>query len=539
MNTLFYGDNLDVLREHVKDESVDLVYLDPPFNSKRDYNILYREPMGGSSSAQITAFEDTWHWTDEAERTYQELMDTASPQLAEMMRAFRGFVGVNDVMAYLTMMAIRLVELRRVLKPTGSLYLHCDPTASHYLKILLDTVFGKKNFRNEIIWKRKTGRGETNHKSNRFGTCTDTIFFYAKTDKNMFRPQFNFDADGYSEYIEKFFTHIDKDGRHYQIDNLASPSPRPNLMYEYKGYKPPEKGWAISLDKMKQWDKEGKLHFPKNKNGRIRRKRYADELEGKPVQNLWDDIEMISSQAAERLGFPTQKPVALLERILSASSDEDDIVLDPFCGCGTTIVAAEKLKRQWIGIDVTHLAISLIETRLRESFPESKFKVEGTPTDAAGARDLAGRDKHQFEWWALSLVGARPYGDKKKGGDTGIDGIKYFRVSPTETVKTVVSVKGGEHLNPGMVRDLKGVMEREKAAMGIFLSLEPPTAGMKKEAASAGVYKSPLGMTYPKLQIFTVEELLNGAKVHAPAQSETFKKAGLIDTARQEGFEFS
>ncbi len=533
MNTLFYGDNLKVLRESIKDESVDLVYLDPPFNSKRDYNILYREPMGSSSSAQITAFEDTWHWTDETERTFQELMDTASPPLAEMMRAFRGFVGVNDVMAYLTMMAIRLVELRRVLKPTGSLYLHCDPTASHYLKILLDTVFGKKNFRNEIVWKRTS----SHNSGKRYGPINDIIFFYTKNDEYTWNTIYQ----SYSEnYLNKFYRHTDKDGRRYRLSDLTGAGIRHGETgKKWKGINPTAKGrhWMRPPSELDKWEKEGRIYWP-SKGGMPAFKRYLDEMPGGPCQSNWTDINPISAQAAERLGFPTQKPVALLERIISASSNEGDVVLDPFCGCGTTIAAAEKLGRQWLGIDVTYLAINLIENRLKEHFPNSKFEVTGTPTDVASARDLARRDKHQFEWWAISLVGARPNNDKKKGGDTGIDGIRYFRVSPTETVKVVVSVKGGEHLAPTMVRDLKGVMERENAAMGIFISLEKPTAGMKKEAASAGVYKTPLGATYPKLQLFTIEELLNNAKVHAPSQDETFKKAGFIDTSKQQEIEY-
>jgi DNA modification methylase len=471
-------------------------------------------------------------------------MDTAPAQLAEMMRAFRGFVGVNDVMAYLTMMAIRLVELRRVLKPTGSLYLHCDPTASHYLKILLDTIFGKLNFRNEIIWKRTSGHSD----SSACGRAHDIIFFYSK-DQNVFKWNKQYQAYD-EEYKKSHYRKKDDTGRIFRTDNLtATGLTGGGYTYKWNGV---EKVWRCPKETMQRLHDEGRIRY--TKNGVAEYIRYLDEMPGVPLQDVWTDIFPINSQAAERLGFPTQKPIALLERIISASTDEGDIVLDPFCGCGTTIIAAQKLNRQWIGIDITHLAISLIENRLKESYPPHfrfgvsrfgdkfggwpDFQVIGTPTDAEGARDLARRDKHQFEWWALSLIGARPYGDKKKGGDTGIDGIKYFRVSPTETVKTVVSVKGGEHLAPTMVRDLKGVMEREKAAMGIFISLEPPTAGMKKEAASAGVYKSPLGMTYPKLQIFTVEELLNGAKVHAPAQSETFKKAGLIDTTKQQGFEW-
>jgi DNA modification methylase len=516
MNHLYFGDNLQVLRNSIANESVDLIYLDPPFNSKRDYNLLFKSPKGHDSDAQIMAFEDSWHWGEQAEREFAEILCQPNTDVAEMMRALRGFLGENDMMAYLTMMANRLLELHKVLKPTGSLYLHCDPTASHYLKVVLDGVFGKLNFRNEIIWKRKTGRGETNHKSNKFGNCTDSIFFYVKSDGAIFHSQFNFDAEGYKEYIEKFFTHSDKDGRRYQIDNLASPSPRPNLMYEYKGYKPPEKGWAISLEKMEQWDKEGKLHFPKDKSGRIRRKRYADDLEGKPVQSLWDDIEMISSQSAERLGYPTQKPLALLERIIKASSNEGDIVLDPFCGCGTAVHAAQKLNRRWIGIDITHLAISLIEKRMRDAFknssPPLQFDVHGTPKDIDGARELAARDKYEFQYWACSLVNAQPYQGKKKGADSGIDGLIFFQDDKGPSKKIIVSVKGGENVGVPMVRDLGHVIDREKAQIGLFVTLAVPTKPMEKEAVSAGYYESPHNGNFPKIQVLTVEGLMNGTE---------------------------
>ena len=264
-------------------------------------------------------------------------------------------------MAYLCMMAVRLLELHRVLKATGSLYLHCDPTASHYLKILLDATFGAHNFRNEITWKRRVGMSSAVHKSNRFGICTDIILFYAKSAEAQFFPQYNRDSPEYQAYVAERFTMIDEQGRKFRTDNLTNPAFRPNLIYEYKGYKPTVNGWAITREKMEQWDKEGRLYFPKNKDGRIARKRYLDELKGMPIQNLWTDIPEINSQAQERLGYPTQKPVALLERIIAASSREGDVVLDPFCGCGTTIHAAQKLKREWIGIDITHLAISLIE----------------------------------------------------------------------------------------------------------------------------------------------------------------------------------
>ena len=427
MNQLYYGDNLNVLRKHLANESVDLIYLDPPFNSKRDYNLLFKSPKGQRSEAQIEAFEDTWHWNEQAEREYDELVHCANTELAQMIQALRSFLGENDMMAYLTMMANRLIELHRVLKPTGSLYLHCDPTASHYLKIVLDGVFGKTNFRNDITWKRRVGMSSAVHESTRFGIITDVILFYAKSGESPFYPQYNKEAEDYQQYIEDRFTLKDKDGRLFQATSLVNPAYRPNLIYEYKGFKPPKNGWMISREKMEQWDKEGRIYFPEDKEGRLRRKSYVDELKGMPVQNLWTDIAEINSQAEERLGYPTQKPLALLERIIQASSNEGDMVLDPFCGCGTAVHAAQKLKRKWIGIDITHLAISLIEKRLKDAFKSrAKFEVHGTPKDLDAARDLARRDKYQFQWWAVSLVDAQPFQGKKKGADGGIDGIKYF-----------------------------------------------------------------------------------------------------------------
>jgi site-specific DNA-methyltransferase (adenine-specific) len=529
MGTLYFGDNLNILREHIKDESVDLIYLDPPFNSKRAYNLLFKTPKGHVSDAQITAFEDTWHWGDQAEREFAELLHQSNTSVAETMQALRHFLGENDVMAYLTMMANRLVELRRVLKPSGSLYLHCDPTTSHYLKIVLDTVLGPQNFRNEIIWKRRTGSSSAVHQSNKFGVCTDSIFFYSKTDKAEIHPQYNFEADRYQEYIDKFFRHVDENGRRYRLDNLANPAPRPNLMYEYKGYKPPKNGWAISREKMEQWDKEGRLYFPKDKNGRIQRKRFLDELKGKPVQSLWDDIEPIGAQAAERLGYPTQKPLALLERIINASSNPGDLVLDPFCGCGTAVHAAQKLGRDWIGIDITHLAINLIEKRLKSAFPGITFEVFGTPKDFDGAKDLAERNKYEFQWWACSLVNAQPYKGKKKGADTGIDGIIYFQDDKREAKKIIVSVKGGENVTRTMIADLKNTVEREKAQMGLFVTLAPATKPMIVEATSAGFYESPAHGAFPKIQILSIEGLLSGKETPLyPDLSRgglTFKKA--------------
>jgi site-specific DNA-methyltransferase (adenine-specific) len=378
-NTLYFGDNLDVLRRHIKDEIVDLVYLDPPFKSNQNYNVLFKEKNGSQAASQIRAFEDTWTWSREDESVYTDLV-TKGGKVADSLQAFRTFLGPCDMLAYLVMMAPRLLALRRVMKQTGSIYLHCDPAASHYLKMLMDAVFGPGNFVNEINWRRKYGRTGP---INRFGTACDVILFYGKTNNYIFH---NLYKENKPEYIEKMFRFVDEKGRRYRIDNLASPNPRPNLTYEYKGYKPPQKGWAICKEKMEEWDKKGRLHFPKNIAGRIQRKRYFDELKGEEIQSLWDDINPIGSQAAERLGYPTQKPEALLERIIRASSNEGDIVLDPFCGCGTTIAAAQKLKRSWIGIDITHLAITLMKKRLLDTFgTEAKFKVLGEPTSLPDA----------------------------------------------------------------------------------------------------------------------------------------------------------
>jgi len=532
MNQLYYGDNLHVLREHILDESMDLIYLDPPFNSQRDYNLLFKSPKGHASEAQIEAFEDTWHWNEQAEREFDELLHQVNTSVADMMRALRGFLGENDMMAYLTMMANRLLELHRVLKPAGSLYLHCDPTASHYLKIVLDGVFGKENFRNEITWKRTSGHANA---QNRFGDVADLLLFYSKTET----PVFNVQYVPYSkEYLDTFYVHYDPDGRRWRRGDLRNPSYRPNLVYDYKGYPPHPNGWAMTKDKMEQLDKAGRLHFPKKEGGRIQLKRYLDEQPGQPCTNIWEDIPPIHSLTAERLGYPTQKPLALLERIISASSNEGDVVLDPFCGCGTAVDAAQKLKRKWIGIDITHLAISLIEKRLKDRYKgRAKFEVHGTPKDLDAARDLATRDKYQFQWWAVSLVEAQPFQGKKKGADTGIDGLKFFRdLDRKEVHKIVISVKGGA-IKPDDIRALNHVREREKAEIALFISLEQPTPAMVKDAASVGFYKSVAGKKFPRVQLLTVDNLLSGARSAEHPDYEpdlNFKKAKAESNAEQQ-----
>ena len=522
-NKLYYGDNLDVLQRYVKDESIDLVYLDPPFNSRQDYNVLFAEKDGSQSSSQIHAFEDTWEWNIESQRALQEVIEHGG-DVADALRAFYTFLHGSDMMAYLAMMAPRLVELRRVLKETGSIYLHCDPTASHYLKILMDAVFGPQFFRNEITWKRTGGHNDARRK---FGDQSDIILFFAKSDASVF----NRSHTAYSEsYLKSHYNQKEPNGRRYRTDNLRSPHPRPNLTYDYKGYKPHPNGWSVSRELMEKLDAEGKLYFPVSKDGRISVKRYLDEMPGAPVGNLWDDIAPINSQAQERLGYPTQKPEALLERIIKASSNEGDLVLDPFCGCGTTVQVAQRLNRRWIGIDITHLAIGLIKKRLFDAFgPEIKttYDVIGEPTDYQGATALAAENKFQFQAWALGLCDARIAESSKKGADRGIDGRLYFHDDDSGQSKQIIfSVKGGGVSVP-QVRDLRGVIEREKAEIGVFLSFEEPTKPMLREAAEAGLYRSSDGTTYPRLQILTIQQLLDGKQPEYPLQrrNATFKKA--------------
>ena len=529
-NKLWYGDNLAVLRDHVADASVDLVYLDPPFNSNATYNVLFKSPAGEQSQAQFEAFDDTWHWNESAERAFDEVMESGNTDAAEMLRAMRAFLKENDMMAYLAMMAVRLIELHRVLKPTGSLYLHCDPTASHYLKILLDAVFGKWNFKNEITWKRAhTVKGNFGQGSRFFDRNTDSILFYTKSEKSTFNPVFT----GYTdEYISSHYKLKDESGRRYQLISMEGPggAAKGNPSYEVLGV---TRYWRYSRERMDELISKGLV--VQNTPGKVpRRKLYLDEGRGVPVQALWDDIAELNSQAQERLGYPTQKPLALLERILSASSNPGDVVLDPFCGCGTTVHAAEKLSRKWIGIDVTHLAISLIRRRLIDAFPQAKFDIEGVPKDEGGARQLAADDKHQFQLWALSMVDAQPYKGGRKGADGGVDGYLYFKPDGRIVEKAIVSVKGGGNVGVGMIRDLIATVDREKAKIGLFLTLEDPTTVMRREATAAGLYASPMHGKFEKIQILTVEDLFAGKKPHLPwIDPSVFKKAKRESSEKQ------
>ena len=476
-NTLYYGDNLDVLRRHVADESVDLVYLDPPFNSNATYNVLFAERNGSRAAAQIKAFGDTWQWDQAAAEAYQETVE-AGGAVSRAMQAFRQFLGDSDMLAYLAMMAPRLVELRRVLKPTGSIYLHCDPTASHYLKMLMDAVFGPENFLNEIVWSYRRYTA----KSRRFQRLHDAILFYGRSDRAVFN-------DMRGEYGEK-------------------------------------SGVADSHYKQ---DDEGRWYRWQKRKGQEPYKIFLSP-EGRRLGDVWD-IPHINASARERLGYPTQKPEALLERIIKASSNEGDVVLDPFCGCGTAIAVAQRLNRRWIGIDITHLAIGLIKHRLRDAFGErvaETYQTIGEPTSLPDAATLAAEEPFQFQAWALGLVGARVASSAKKGADKGIDGRLYFHdeAEGGKTKQVIFSVKAGD-VTVSHVRDLRGVVEREKAQIGVLISMRKPTKPMKVEAAGAGFYESPWGTKHPRLQILTVADLLGGKGIDMPQTRDlrTFKKA--------------
>ena len=519
-NKLYFGDNLHILRDHVADESVDLIYLDPPFNSNATYNVLFREKSGEQSAAQITAFDDTWHWSIEAESAYHDVVMDGPKALADLLQAMRSFLGQNDMMAYLTMMAQRLDELHRVLKPTGSIFLHCDPTASHYLKLVMDAIFGPRFFKNEIIWKRTSGHSD----AQRFGRVHDVILYYARSGDAIWNQIFQPYDD---HYVAQYYRYKDGDGRRWMSDNLsASGLQGGGYEYEWNGV---TKVWRLPQSTMERLHSEGRIFY--TRNGIARRKRYLDETEGLKAQDVWTDIQALRSWHVERLGYPTQKPEALLERIITASSNEGDVVLDPFCGCGTAIAAAERLNRRWIGIDVTHIAITLIRHRLRDSFGEElrPYAVLGDPNDLPSAAALAQHDRYQFEWWALGLVDARPARDKRKGADSGVDGyISFFDDGSGKAKRVVVQVKSG-HVQRNQIATLKGDMEREKAEIGLFITLEPPTAPMRSEAAAAGFYEPShfLDHRFPRVQILTIEELLSGARAHYPrfAPDATFRRA--------------
>lgn len=533
-NRLYYGDNLDWLPQ-IASESVDLVYLDPPFNSKRAYNAIFRGPDGKESAAQVQAFSDYWEWTPAVDKTYRDLVEPTvrgrriPEELITFLEAVRRLLGDNNMAAYLVMMAARMTEMWRVMKPTGSLYLHCDSTASHYLKILLDAVFGAERFINEIIWQRTNVHND----AKRWSPVSDTLLFYAKNDDFTWNPIY---APHREEYTASKYRFADSDGRRYMLDNMTSPNPRPNMMYEWKGHASPPLGWRYSRETMAKLDDEGRVWYPNSKDKRPRLKRYLDQSQGTILGNVWTDIDPINSRARERIGYPTQKPLALLERIIQASSNPGDVVLDPFCGCGTGIEAAEKLGRKWVGVDITYLAVPIVRRRLK-AYPDVTYKIDGAPADLESAMALAsGEDKYQFQWWFVDQVGAMPVGnvvvlgrEGKKGRDKGIDGIIRFKehLSDERSQRIIVSVKASKVLNPAMIRELRGTIEREKSPIGVFLCAYEPTPQMRSEATAAGTYR-PVGSkrSYPRIQLISAADVFSGKVVEFPGQNVTEDEAG-------------
>jgi DNA modification methylase len=560
-NALYYGDNLDILRRYIADESVDLVYLDPPFNSNATYNVLFAEQDGTRAASQIKAFGDTWQWDQAAAHAYQEIVETGG-KVSQALQAFRQFLGENDLLAYLCMMAPRLVELRRVLKPTGSIYLHCDPTASHYLKMLMDATFDGQNFLNEIIWRRTASHNQ----NRRYGPIHDVILFYAKTNQFHFNVQYRPYAKG---HVESYFKKEDERGKYWTNAITGAGIRHGDSGKEWKGFDPTTRGrhWAVpgelvrelgidedlpQLEKLDALFGMNCIDIPESGEAMPTFRQYLHMAKGIPLQDVWayqpytsgvlygtmeavdEDVRWIPKQGSpERLGYQTQKPLGLLGRIIESSSSEGDVVLDPFCGCGTAVAVAQRLGRQWIGIDITHLAITLIKHRLAASLghyqrPDMKlqYQVIGEPVSLPDAEALAEADPYQFQWWALGLVGARP-AEAKKGADKGIDGRLYFHDEGEggKTKQVIFSVKAG-HTNVSHVRDLRGVLDRENAHIGVLLTMQEPTKPMRTEAASTGFYKS-YNAEYQRLQILTVRELLEGKKVDMPQWHEqrTFKIA--------------
>ncbi|MBO6639235.1 MAG: site-specific DNA-methyltransferase [Roseitalea sp.] len=515
-NAFYFGDNLNILKKYIPSESVDLIYLDPPFNSNADYNLLFRSPDRSRwSDAQITTFEDTWCWSDMAAYEYDAITMTPG-KAGEVLSSFKVFLGENDMLAYLTMMTARLIELRRVLKTTGSLFLHCDPTASHYLKIMLDAIFKPWNFRNEIIWKRNT----SHNSGNQFGRIHDVLLYYTAGEQRVWNPTYG--SSFSSAQLRRYKK--DKNGRLYKGDDLTAARPNSNSgKFEWRGTMPgATRGWAYTFDELEKMWADGRILSKRDGSPRLDGKLvYLDELPGPRTQSIWDDIPRIANTSSERLGYPTQKPLALLKRVIEAASNEGDVILDPFCGCGTTIHAAEELGRRWIGIDVAVQAMHVVRDRLRHYFPNVKHEVFGIPESVQGARYLAANHPFKFEEWVVSRVGGMHSG--KYRGDQGVDGTFFFLTGKKDADKSrgIISVKGGKNLNPAMVRDLRGTLDREAhrtnddKAIGVLICAERPTKGMLEEARSAGKVSTAFG-EYPRIQVLSIEQIFGGASIRVP-----------------------
>lgn len=548
-NHLYYGDNLTIMRD-MPSNIVDLIYLDPPFNSDRTYNLIYRQLTGLPLPEQEEAFVDTWTMDPEKEEMVRNMpmvlrQYDCDEELVKFWDAWIKALRTTNsrLLAYLVYMTYRMFEMRRILKPTGSIFLHCDSNASHYIKIMMDSIFGASNFRNEIIWKRQSAHSDAKSK---FPVVSDTILFYVNGKSGKFSPQY---GEHDPQYVDKFYRHDDNDGRgRYRLGDMSAPkgggmaainktTGKPNGWYIYKGYEPPAQGWRYSPETMARLDSEGRIYFPTHKDGtpdhtkRLALKRYLDEQEGSIITNIWSDISPLggmASQKGEALGYPTQKPIALLRRIIEATTEEDQVVFDPFCGCGTSIYAAHLTNRRWIGCDIAILSIRIVQDVLEKRYgllEGRDYTVSGVPVTVEGANDLFSRDPRQFEHWSVELVGG--FATKKHSGDRGIDGRIYFETinedGKPELKSMVISVKGGK-LTPAFTRELIGTMDRDdNAAMAGLICLQEPTKGMLKDVADAGMFNY-AGVSYPRLQIRTVEDLMAGRMFDTPTRVGSLHK---------------
>lgn len=525
-NRLYYGDNLTIMRS-MPNACVDLIYLDPPFNSQRTYNLIYTKLTGLPLPEQEEAFCDAWQMDPEKEEMARQMPVTLAEYgvTDDVVKFWEAWINAlrttqPSLLAYLVYMTFRLFEMRRILKPTGSIYLHCDPAASHYIKVMMDGVFGHNNFRNEIIWKRTSAHSS----SKRYGPVHDVLLYYTKSDKYTWNPQY---TPHDPEYVESFYRHTDPDGRRYRLSDLTAAGVRHGSSGEpWRGIDVTSKGnhWKYTIENLERLDKEGRIYWPKKVGGVPAYKRYLDEMKGVVLQDIWTDISPVGAQAAERLGYPTQKPINLLERIIKSSTNPGDVVFDPFCGCGTAVYAAQLSGRKWIGCDIAILSVRIVRDVLVKRYgllEDEHYKIDGVPVSVDGARDLFERDPRQFQHWLVELAGG--FCNSKQSGDHGIDGRLYFETE-RGLRSMVLSVKGG-HLAPAFVRELRGTLEADRTEMAGFLCLDEPTKGMKDEAAKAGMFTYQ-GVKYPRLQIRTVKELLAGHTLDTPARVKTLSWEG-------------
>jgi len=555
-NRLFYGDNLGVLRKHIASGSVDLCYIDPPFNSKRNYFQIYTN-QGSEDRAQAQAFVDTWEWGSDAIEGFKWLTDVSrlngdplnpsaavlTRQTVALIRGLSEVLGEGSLFAYIVHMTQRIVEIHRVLKPTGSFYLHCDPTASHYLKLVCDAVFCGQGgeYLGEVIWRRTNSRSTTG----RWPRLHDVILQYSRSFNWTFVPQ-----TALGELAKTPHTLITgADGKKYNTFELTGAgltqdgeSGRP-----WRGFSPAAMGrhWGYNHAQLEEWVAGDLIHFPKNGGFPRRRAEQPFDAHNRlvTVGDVWSDIDRLNQTAKERLGYPTQKPEALLERIVRASSNEGDVVLDAYCGCGTTVAVAQRLGRRWIGIDVTYQSIALILKRLEDRYPadwsqiEAGIVLDGIPRDISSARALANktddRTRKEFEKWAI-LTYSRNQAriNEKKGADAGIDGIAYFLLDRETNGKAIFQVKSGG-ANRATLATLNSDRQREKAEFGILISMDPATKAMRDEIAAAGTYKHPLlNREDDRIQVVTIEEILDGKRLDLPmARGDAVKSAAAISAA--------